>query len=151
VLCPLKHVTTGCIPSRTACLRLGHIDRAFAVRSRVLPDFAYTQAKGGRTMLRKFVLWKAESSSTWYFRVMQRSFAPGHGWVRHSAFMDEKIVSLEPLRQSLTYLLTVGFEGSLVQLVLHPASLFTVVLRLSARWQGPMRYSGFETVEIANL
>ena len=64
VLFLFKHVTADCIPARTACLRLGHIDRASAVRSRVPPDFANTRRKGGCGILRELVVWKAESSST---------------------------------------------------------------------------------------
>jgi len=64
MLFPLKHVTVGCIPVLAACLRLGHIDLASAVRSRVPPEFANTRGTGGCRILRELVVWKAESSST---------------------------------------------------------------------------------------
>jgi len=60
VLFPLKHVTVGCIPARAACLRLGHIDRASAVRSRVPPEFANNRGKRGCRILRELVVWTVE-------------------------------------------------------------------------------------------
>ena len=97
------------------------------------------------------MMWKPESSSTRYFRATPPSSTPGHGSVQQSTFVDEVIVSLVPTRQSFAYLVAVDVEGFLVPVGSPLGVTFQGCATVVCKLVRTMRYSAFETVEMADL